>query len=58
MKELMLINEAFGRHLHAINQLTLTEWSRLSSQLEVGSDREWAAKKLALRELRAAGKIA
>jgi len=45
--------------LAAINRLTLSQWSSLAAQLEVAlNDREHAAKKLALRELRSEGVIA
>ena len=58
METLMIIAEEYHKKLHAINQLTLTGWCALSKELGVaGNDREHAAKILALRSLRAAGKI-
>lgn len=56
--ELNMIAAEYNRQLHAIRQLTLAQWVALADRLRVArDDREHAAKKLALRELRAAGKL-
>lgn len=52
--KLHTINRAFQKHLHAIRQLSLSQWIKLANELNVElNDREHAAKKLALRELAA-----
>lgn len=54
METLLKLNAAYNRHLHAINQLTLTQWIALADKLGVARDhREHAAKKLAIREINA-----
>ncbi len=54
MNELLKLNALFHKHLNAVNQLSLTQWLTLAGKLGVQlNDREHAAKKLAIRELKA-----
>lgn len=59
IQTLHLINTEVRAQLAKINNLTLTAWICLARELEVeANNREFAAKKLALRKLRADGKLA
>jgi hypothetical protein len=58
IETLNLINAEFQSQLRKVANLSLTQWTALADSLGVSrNDREHAAKKLALRTLRADGKI-
>ena len=53
MTKLLALNEKCQAHLHAIRQLSLEQWTALAKSLGVAlNDREEAARKLAIREMR------
>lgn len=59
LNALKMIAATAAKHLQAIERLTLSQWLRLANELGVEqNDRNHAAKILALRELRATGKLA
>jgi hypothetical protein len=52
IQKLHLINNEFQAQLHMINQLSMSDWVKLASDIGVDlNNREFAAKKLALRKL-------
>jgi hypothetical protein len=52
IQKLHLINNEFQAQLHMVNQLSMSDWVKLASDIGVDlNNREFAAKKLALRKL-------
>jgi hypothetical protein len=59
IQTLTMIASEVSQQLAKVNQLTLTDWCSLADTLGVArNDRRHAAKKLALRKLRASGLLA
>ncbi len=58
IETLRLINAEYQAQLHGIRQLSLNAWVALADSLGVElNNREFAAKKLALRKLQSEGKL-